>query len=51
MLGTPLLTQSKIIFYDSMEYYKEIIQHEGGEALEQVVQRSCKCPIPGSVPV
>jgi len=23
--------------------------HEGGETLEQVAQRSCGCPLPGSV--
>ena len=26
-----------------------IFYHEGGETLEQVAQRSCRCPIPGSV--
>ena len=28
---------------------KKILYCEGGEALEQVAQRSCACPIPGSV--
>ena len=28
---------------------KEILYCEGGEALAQVAQRSCVCPLPGSV--
>jgi len=28
---------------------KEILYYEGGESLEQVAQRSCDCPLPGSV--
>jgi len=32
-----------------MEYKKEILYSEGGEALAQVAQRSCGCPLPGSV--
>jgi len=28
---------------------KEILYSEGGEALEQVAQRSCGCSLPGSV--
>jgi len=28
---------------------KEIPYNEGGEALEQVAQGSCGCPVPGSV--
>ena len=28
---------------------RKIIYCEGGEALEQVAQRSCECPLPGSV--
>ncbi|KAK4819096.1 LOW QUALITY PROTEIN: hypothetical protein QYF61_025355 [Mycteria americana] len=28
---------------------EEILHYEGGETLEQVAQRSCGCPIPGSV--
>jgi len=28
---------------------KEILFCEGGEALEQIAQRSCCCPLPGSV--
>jgi len=28
---------------------EEILYNEGGEALEQVAQRSCGCPLPGSV--
>jgi len=27
----------------------EILHHEGGETLAQVAQRSCGCPLPGSV--
>jgi len=30
---------------------KEILYCEGGETLEQVTQRSCGCPLPGSVQV
>jgi len=33
-----------------IRYKKEILYYEGCEALEQVVQRSCGCPLPGSVP-
>ena len=29
---------------------EEILPCESGEALEQVSQRSCGCPLPGSVP-
>ena len=32
-----------------MRYWEEILPHEGGEALAQVAQRSCGCPLPGSV--
>jgi len=32
-----------------MRYKEEILHYEGGEALEQVDQRSCGCPLPGSV--
>ena len=32
-----------------MRYWEEILHHEGGEALAQVAQRSCGCPLPGSV--
>ena len=32
-----------------MRYKEEILYHEGGETLEQVVQRSCGCAIVGSV--
>jgi len=32
-----------------LRYKQEILHYEGGEALEQVVQRSCGCPLPGSV--
>jgi len=32
-----------------MRYKKEILHHEGGEALAQAAQRSCGCPVPGSV--
>ena len=28
---------------------EEILYREGGEALAQVAQRSCGCPLPGSV--
>ena len=30
-------------------YSEEIFHHEGGESLAQVAQRSCGCPLPGSV--
>ena len=30
-------------------YMEEILHSEGGEALAQVAQRSCGCPIPGGV--
>jgi len=32
-----------------IRYKEEILYYEGGEALEQVAQRSCVCPLPGSV--
>ena len=32
-----------------IRYEEEILHHEGGETLEQVAQRSCGCPLPGSV--
>jgi len=32
-----------------MRYKEEILYCEGGEALAQVAQRSCGCPLPGSV--
>ena len=32
-----------------MRCKEEVLDCEGGEALEQVAQRSCGCPIPGSV--
>jgi len=32
-----------------MRYWEEILPHEGGEALAQVAQRSCGCPLPGSI--
>ena len=32
-----------------MRCQEEILYSESGEALEQVAQRSCGCPIPGSV--
>lgn len=32
-----------------MRYQKEISYFEGAEAVEQVVQRSSGCPIPGGV--
>jgi len=32
-----------------IRYEKEILYYEGGEALEQVSQRSCGCLLPGSV--
>jgi len=32
-----------------MRYWEEILPHEGGETLAQVAQRSCGCPLPGSV--
>jgi len=28
---------------------EEVFYHESGEALAQVAQRSCGCPLPGSV--
>jgi len=31
-----------------MRYKEEILHREGGEALAQVAQRSCGCPLPGS---
>ena len=30
-------------------YQEEILYCEGGETLEQVVQRGCECPFPGSI--
>ena len=32
-----------------MRCKEEILYCEGGEALEQVAQRGCGCPLPGSV--
>ena len=32
-----------------MRCKEEVLHCEGGEALEQVAQRSCGCPLPGSV--
>ena len=32
-----------------MTILRRILHHEGGETLEQVAQRSCGCPLPGSV--
>jgi len=32
-----------------IRYKEEILHHEGGETPEQVAQRSCGCPLPGSV--
>jgi len=32
-----------------IRYKKEILHYEGDEALAQVAQRSCGCPLPGSV--
>jgi len=32
-----------------MSYKKEILYYESGEGLDQVAQRSCGCPLPGSV--
>jgi len=32
-----------------MRYEEEILPHEGGETLAQAAQRSCGCPLPGSV--
>jgi len=32
-----------------VRYKKEMLYCEGGEALEQVAQRSCGCPLPGNV--
>ena len=32
-----------------MRYKEEILPCEGGEALAQVAQRSCGCPLPGRV--
>jgi len=32
-----------------MRYKKVILYYEGGETLAQVTQRSCVCPLPGSV--
>ena len=32
-----------------IRYQEEILYCEGGETPEQVAQRSCGCPIPGSV--
>jgi len=30
-------------------YKEEIFYHEGGETLAHVVQRGCRCPIPGNI--
>ncbi|KAK4832523.1 hypothetical protein QYF61_023855 [Mycteria americana] len=35
--------------FEILHYKEEILHYEGGEALEQVAQRNCGCPIPGSV--
>jgi len=32
-----------------MRYKEEILHSEGGEALAQVAQRGCGCPLPGRV--
>jgi len=32
-----------------LRYKEEILYYEGGETLVQVTQRSCGCPLPGSV--
>jgi len=32
-----------------LDIRKKLFSQEGGEALEHVVQRSCGCPIPGSI--
>jgi len=32
-----------------IRYKEEIFYHESGEVLAQVAQRSCGCPLPGSV--
>jgi len=32
-----------------IRYWEQILHHEGGEALEQIAQRSCGCLLPGSV--
>jgi len=32
-----------------MRYKKEIHYCEGGKALDEVAQRSCGCPLPGSI--
>jgi len=32
-----------------LDIRKKFFHHEGGETLEQVSQRSCRCPLPGSV--
>ena len=32
-----------------MRCKEEVLHCEGGEALKQVAQRGCGCPIPGSV--
>jgi len=33
-----------------MRAKEEILYAEGGEALAQVAQRSCRCPMPGTIP-
>jgi len=38
----PLLLQDSVYLY---------LHHEGGETLAQAAQRSCGCPLPGSVQV
>ena len=36
------------LFYDS-RYKEDIFYNDGGETLEQVAQRCCRCPIPGNI--
>ncbi|NXH47694.1 UBP25 hydrolase, partial [Dicaeum eximium] len=36
-------------FFQKKSYQEEILYGQGGEVLEQHAQRSCGCPIPGSV--
>ncbi|NXH63816.1 UBP25 hydrolase, partial [Rhabdornis inornatus] len=36
-------------FFQKKSYQEEILYSQSGEALAQVAQRSCGCPIPGSV--
>ena len=35
--------------YTLTRYQEEILPCEGGETLEQVAQRGCGCPLPGSI--